>query len=227
MRSYIIWCRGTGIYELGGETPRAADFPEGIRGCFCVKRSLAVSETVTTVGVVQSNAETLDLRARRVTPMKPPRLILASKLVAAAMVVSAFLLSALPAGDELDRAKSWLEKEREQGERGDVDAQWLLGFLYQEGAADVPRDYVEAVRWYRLAADQGYPAAMHELGLMYFNGTGVPQDYLTAYMWLNLAAERSPPGDTHAAKARDLIASRLTKAQIAEGQKLARQWVPR
>jgi hypothetical protein len=42
---------------------------------------------------------------------------------------------------------------------------------------------------------------------------------------LNLAAARSPAGDTHAAKARDLVASRLTRAKIAEGQKLARQWV--
>jgi uncharacterized protein len=59
---------------------------------------------------------------------------------------------------------------------------------------------------------------------MYFEGKGVPQDYVTAYMWLNLAAARSPAGDTHAAKARDLVAGRLTRAQIAEGQKLARQW---
>ena len=33
----------------------------------------------------------------------------------------------------------------------------------------------EAVRWYRLAADQGYAAAQGNLGLMYGNGTGVPQ----------------------------------------------------
>jgi TPR repeat protein len=145
------------------------------------------------------------------------------------MVVSAFSLSALPAaGDDLDRAKSSLEKVREQGERGNIDAQFALGFMYEEGKTlGVPRDSAEAARWYRLAADQGYYAARHELGLMYFEGKGVPQDYVTAYMWLNLAAARSPAGETNAVEARDLIAGMLTKAQIAEGQKLERQWVPR
>ena len=65
------------------------------------------------------------------------------------------------------------------------------------------------------------------LGHLYFEGKGVPQDYVTAYMWLNLAAARSPEMEPNAAKARELVASRMTRAQIAQGQKLTRQWVPR
>jgi TPR repeat protein len=78
-----------------------------------------------------------------------------------------------------------------------------------------------------MAADQGYYAAMHELGLMYFDGKGVPQDFVTAYMWLNLAAARSPAEETNAAEARDEIARKMTREQIAEGQKLARKWTPK
>jgi TPR repeat protein len=145
------------------------------------------------------------------------------------MVVFAFSgRTVAGAGDDLDRAKQSLEQVREQGERGDINAQFALGFMYQDGRVKgVPQDYAEAAKWYRLAADQGYYAAMHELGFLYFEGKGVPQDYVTAYMWLNLAAARSPAGETKAAGDRDLVASRMTRAQIAEGQKLARQWVPR
>ena len=38
-------------------------------------------------------------------------------------------------------------------------------------------DYAEAVRWYRMAADQGLADAQFVLGFMYANGQGVPQDH--------------------------------------------------
>ena len=40
---------------------------------------------------------------------------------------------------------------------------------------DVPEDYVEAVKWFRLAALQGNASAAYSLGHMYANGQGVPQ----------------------------------------------------
>jgi TPR repeat protein len=52
----------------------------------------------------------------------------------------------------------------------------------------VPQDYAEAMKWYRLAADQGAAPAQKNLGLFYANGHGVPQDYVYAHMWSNLAA---------------------------------------
>ena len=47
--------------------------------------------------------------------------------------------------------------------------------MYRTGWG-VPQDYAEAVRWYRLAADQGYTAAQFNLGIMYDEGLVVPQD---------------------------------------------------
>ena len=41
--------------------------------------------------------------------------------------------------------------------------------MYEHGEG-VPQDYAEAVRWYRLAADQGYASAQYNLGVMYNNG---------------------------------------------------------
>ena len=49
-------------------------------------------------------------------------------------------------------------------------------------------DYKEAVKWYRLAADQGLALAQFMLGAMYGKGEGVPQDYAEALKWYRLAA---------------------------------------
>jgi uncharacterized protein len=59
---------------------------------------------------------------------------------------------------------------------------------------------------------------------MYAIGKGVPQDYVIAHMWLNLAAV---DGDKDAAEGRDTLAAKMTPAQIAEAQKLAREWKPK
>ena len=56
------------------------------------------------------------------------------------------------------------------------------------GGRGVPQDDAEAVRWYRLAADQGYAIAQLHLGASYAIGEGVRQDNIAAYMWFSLAA---------------------------------------
>ena len=107
--------------------------------------------------------------------------------------------------------------------QGDAIAQHYLGVMYIDGQG-VPQSYVEAFKWYRLAADQGIANAQLGLGSMYATGKGVPQDYVRAHMWFNLSAAQ---GNENAENARDNIAKRLTPAQIAEAQKLAREWQPK
>ena len=67
-------------------------------------------------------------------------------------------------------------------EQGYACAQFSLGLMYTKGQ-DVPQDYKEAVKWYRLAAKQGEADAQSDLGVVYENGEGVPQDYETALKW--------------------------------------------
>ena len=62
------------------------------------------------------------------------------------------------------------------------------------------------------------------IALRYGKGEGTPQDYVRAYMWFTLAAVT---GDKDAIKARDITAKQMTPAQIAEAQKLAREWKPK
>ena len=70
----------------------------------------------------------------------------------------------------------------------------------------VPQDYKTAVKWYRLAAKQGYALAQTNLGVMYANGQGVPQDYKTAVKWYTLAAEQGyTRAQTNLIKIKELI----------------------
>jgi TPR repeat protein len=88
-------------------------------------------------------------------------------------------------------------------------------------AAHKRGDYATALRLIRPLAEQGDADAQNILGLMYYSGQGVPQDYVIAQMWLNLAAA----GGNFTAE-RDFITAKMTPAQIAEAQKLAREWKP-
>lgn len=68
-------------------------------------------------------------------------------------------------------------------------AQSDIGSLYEDGLV-LPRDYGEAVFWYRLAAEQGYPGAQTNLGIMYALGRGVPASRRTAIDWFQQAAKQ-------------------------------------
>jgi TPR repeat protein len=111
---------------------------------------------------------------------------------------------------------------RKAASQGDAGAQYNLGVMYAKGDG-VPQDDATAVTYYRKAADQGHATAENDLGIMYAKGRGVPQDYVLAHMWFNLSEAR---GDQIAVKNRDLVARLMTPAQIAEAQKLAREWKP-
>lgn len=114
---------------------------------------------------------------------------------------------------------------RAMAEQGYAGAQFQLGFIYRMGWG-VPQDYEEALKWLRRAADQGHNFAQSNLGFMYRDGEGVPKDYVQAHMWFNLsAASRGLKYET-AAEQRDRLAEKMTPAQIAEAQKLAREWKP-
>lgn len=92
----------------------------------------------------------------------------------------------------------------------------------------MPQNYAEAVKWRRLAAEQGDAVAQVALGAMYALGNGVPQNYIQSYLWYSLAAAQGHTEIANkAVKLRDETASKMTPAQLAEAQKLAAQWRPK
>ena len=110
---------------------------------------------------------------------------------------------------------------RAKAEQGDAAAQFNLGVMYYRGEG-VAQDDKAAVKWYTKAAEQGHVGAQTDLGLMYESGQGVAQDYVMAHMFFNIAAI---DGLKPAIENRDIAAKRMTTAQIAEAQKLARDVV--
>ena len=118
------------------------------------------------------------------------------------------------------KAKEWFDKAVEQGHTG---AQVNLGTLYLRGEG-APQSSQMALFWFTRAAGQEDALALAKLGLMYAQGRGVLQDFIQAHMWYNLSAAR---GEARSAEARDALAKQMTPGQIAEAQRLAREWRPR
>ncbi|MBX2847556.1 MAG: sel1 repeat family protein, partial [Acidiferrobacterales bacterium] len=86
------------------------------------------------------------------------------------------LRAALPAVQKFaNEGRSWAQSD--------------LGSLYEDGLV-LPRDYSEAVYWYRSAAEQGYPGAQTNLGIMYARGLGVSTSRQTAIEWFQRAAKQ-------------------------------------
>jgi len=105
--------------------------------------------------------------------------------------------------------------------QGHAHAQFNLGSMYRLGQG-VLQDYGEAARWYRLAADQSVATAQINLAILYGDGLGVLKDYVQAHMWAYLAAAQN---QENATELRDLLAEGMTPEQIAEAQRLAREWL--
>ncbi len=124
-------------------------------------------------------------------------------------------------GVPLDNARA-AEWYRRAAEQGDTAAQYSLAVLYVT-AKGVPRDIPEALRWYGNAAQQGNAMAQYNLGMRHRDGDGVPPNLVEAYKWLSLAAAQ---GVGDAATARDQLKSRMTRKDIAEGERRTAAFMP-
>jgi TPR repeat protein len=130
-------------------------------------------------------------------------------------------------GDVVEKLDGSLVREfmpelQRKAQQGEAAAQANLAALYQRGIG-VPRDARQAVAWYEQAAAQGYGWAQWELGRAYAEGRAVLRDDVLAWAWANLAAAGGLP---YAAALREEVERRLTPAQRAEAQRLARTWRP-
>ena len=93
-----------------------------------------------------------------------------------------------------------------------------------------------AAGYQRCAHTSGFPQqyderrhaeAQYQLGLLYAVGAGLEQDFVQAYKWFSLAANKLSGMDKEIAQEdRDLVSQRMTSAQIAEAQRLVREWKP-
>jgi TPR repeat protein len=116
--------------------------------------------------------------------------------------------------------KTALKKFKPLAEKGHLKAQTRLGWMYKNGKG-VPQDYKEAAKWYQLAGEQGDSVSQIILGAMYEKGKGISKDFVEAYKWFSISGETGN-GRMYIEK---LGKRKMTTAQIAEGQKLAQEWM--
>ena len=106
-----------------------------------------------------------------------------------------------------------------KAEQGDPDTQMLLGLVFK--TERIPQDYQEDIKWYKKAAEQGDSASQIILGAMYEKGKGISKDFVEAYKWFSISGETGN-GRMHREK---LGKREMAPAQIAEAQRLAREWM--
>ncbi len=106
-----------------------------------------------------------------------------------------------------------------RAERGDGQAQYELGVRYFEGR-EVPKDLIEALRWFKMSADNGVASGQIKLGWMYENGKGVAQDTAEARRWYARAADQ---GNPFAEKALKNLDGKKSKPAVAKKPKPAKK----
>jgi TPR repeat protein len=117
---------------------------------------------------------------------------------------------------DYNQASYWYKKAAEQGV---AEAQYNLALRYDSGNKGVLQDYNQAIYWLKKAAKQGLAKAQVVFGFSYVRGRGVITDDVEAYVCWNVAAAQ---GKEAAGKYRDLIAKKMTPAQIAKAQELSK-----
>jgi TPR repeat protein len=96
----------------------------------------------------------------------------------------------LPA-QQSEADRKLLAEIRAKAEKGDAQFQYELGHTFCVGRLGVAKDEVEAVKWYRKAAEQNLALAQCALGFCYDKGQGVAKDEVEAAKWYRKAAEQN------------------------------------
>jgi hypothetical protein len=68
-----------------------------------------------------------------------------------------------------------------------VESQNILGQFFLTGMA-TPKNYAEAMRWYKLSAENGNRDSQSELAFLYFIGRGVARDFEKSFYWFEKSA---------------------------------------
>ena len=93
------------------------------------------------------------------------------------------------AGDYQKALHLWTD----EAEKGNLDAQEMLGAMYASGKG-TQKDNVVAAKWYRMAAEQGQTSAQYRLGAIYYEGLGVQKSLEHAYAWWLVSAANGNKG---------------------------------
>ena len=135
-----------------------------------------------------------------------------------------YLIPAAPYGTNYLNYPKAVGLLRQAVAQDSVHAMNNLGAAYESGLG-VERDFKEAARWYRAAAERGDALAQANLGQLYFDGRGVPFDLEQAYKWFKLSANQ---GNTRGTVGFGNFQGHqlLTPKQLAEAEQMVVQFQP-
>ena len=108
-----------------------------------------------------------------------------------ALLCTASLLLPCAHAQQSEADRQAMAQLRAEAEKGEAEAQFLLGEAYYVGKFGLATNHVEAVKWFRKAAEQKDAQAQCNLGVAYGNGYGVTKDYAEAVKWWRKAAEQN------------------------------------
>ena len=110
-----------------------------------------------------------------------------------------------------------LKGYRTMAAQGNAEAMRYLGMMYANGQG-VPKNLLEAARWFDKAGARGDVVSLVRLGAFYANGQGVKKDMVQAYARFLLAKDLDHPG---AGELLEKIAAGMTGQQVDEARTLA------
>jgi TPR repeat protein len=147
------------------------------------------------------------------------------------LAIARGIVSAGYAGDEVHevqkgadlynagRYSEALSKFMEIARLGNSDAQRRVATMYAEGKG-TPRDYSQAIAWYRKSAAQGDLGALNELGELYETNPD-KGNLVLAYAIYSIGAYL---GGSLSVEDRDRLEKRLSPEQLSEAQRLSSGW---
>ncbi|MBT4906240.1 MAG: sel1 repeat family protein [Rhodospirillaceae bacterium] len=114
----------------------------------------------------------------------------------------------------------------EQAEAGDAEAQFALGASYASGLAGGFENRLEAIRWYRKAAEQGLAMAQKNLAQLFAERARRPSHFIKAYKWYEIAIPKMADQMVVMLLGieQDNLAKKMTLADVAKAKKLAEDW---
>ncbi len=118
------------------------------------------------------------------------------KLVTCIILVLVAVAIRLPA-QQSDAGRKMFAEEKAKAEQGDATNQCGLGEIYDFGLYGVTKDYAEAVKWYRKAAEQNFTLAQYDLGCCYSFGQGITKDDVEGVKWYRKAADQGLASAQH------------------------------
>ena len=83
--------------------------------------------------------------------------------------------------DSPNIATSAFEKLKSQAEKGDIEAEAILGWDYLYGDKGIAQDTTQGVKWTLKAAERGDVISQHNIGYCYGNGFGVAKDLAESF----------------------------------------------